>query len=328
MDGRGRLVQSLTPAGSTREPSGTTIDALPRRRVTRRAQPRAGRDSAFERWLERHAAFWTSLRFYRGSGLAASLLILAGSATYGVIKGGHTGEIVSALKDVRDMAGNAAGFRITGIAFSGNKHLNREEILARAGVTGTTSLLFFDVADARSRLMADPRIAEATILKLSPDRLQITVTERKPFALWQVNGRVSVIADDGSVLENYVSRPFVDLPLLVGKGAETRAKEFMQLLDAYPDVRTNLRASVLVAERRWNLRLKNGLEIKLPESEVAQALDRLVTLDREQHITNRDIVNIDLRMPDRVSVKLSEAAAQAREAAAKEKAKLKKGGSA
>ena len=128
--------------------------------------------------------------------------------------------------------------------------------------------------------------------------------------------------------ENYVSRPFVDLPLLVGKGAETRAKEFMQLLDAYPDVRTNLRASVLVAERRWNLRLKNGLEIKLPESEVAQALDRLVTLDREQHITNRDIVNIDLRMPDRVSVKLSEAAAQAREAAAKEKAKLKKGGSA
>jgi cell division protein FtsQ len=328
MDGRGRLAQSLTPAGSTREPSGNAIDALPRRRVTRRAQPRAGRDSVFERWLERHAAFWTSLRFYRGGGLAASMLILAGSATYGVIKGGHIGEIVSVFKDARDMAGNAAGFRIASIAFSGNKHLNREEILARAGVTGTSSLLFFDVSDARSRLLADPRIAEATILKLYPDRLQITITERKPFALWQVNGRVSVIADDGSVIENYVSRPFVDLPLVVGKGAEARAREFMQLLDQYPDVRANVRASVLVAERRWNLRLKNGLDVKLPETDVAQALERLVTLDREQRITNRDIVNIDLRMPDRVTVKLSEAAAQAREAAAKEKAKQKKGGNA
>ncbi len=329
MDGRGRLAQSLTPAGSSREPSGITIDALPRRRATRRAQPRAGRDSAFERWIERHAAFLTALRFYRGGGLAASLLIVAGSIGYGVVKGGHTGEIASVFKDVRDWAGNAAGFRIAGIAFTGQKHLNREEILARAGVTGTSSLLFLDVADARTRLMADPRIADATLLKLYPDRLQITITERKPYALWQVNGRVSVIAADGSVLENYVSRPFVDLPLLVGKGAEARAKEFLQLLDKYPDVRANVRASVLIAERRWNLRLKNGLDVKLPEADVAQALERLATLDREQRLTSRDITIVDLREPDRVTVRLSEAASQAREAAAKEKAKQqKKGGNA
>src|SRR6185295_12944909 len=134
-------------------------------------------------------------------------LIIFASIGYGVVKGGHTAEITKTFNNVRDMAGNTAGFRIASIAFTGNKHLNRDEILARAGVTGTSSLLFFDVADARTKLMVDPRIADATLLKLYPDRLQITITERKPYALWQMNGRVSVIADDGSVLEPYVSQP-------------------------------------------------------------------------------------------------------------------------
>jgi len=327
MDGRGRLAQSLNPAGPAREPIGVTIDAPPRRRVMRRALARAARDSRFERLIERYNAFFTSLKFHRGGGIAATLLIIAASIGYGAVKGGHTAEITQGFNNLRDMAGNAAGFRIASIAFSGNRHLNRDEILARAGVTGTSSLLFFDVADARAKLVADPRIADATLLKLYPDRLQITITERKPYALWQVNGRVNVIADDGSVLENYVSQPFVDLPLLVGKGAETRAREFLQLLSQYPDVRDNVRASVLIAERRWNLRLKNGLDVKLPEADLAEALEKLERLDRTYQLTSRDITTIDLRTQDRVTVRLSDGAAQAREAAAKEKAKPKKGGS-
>ena len=327
MDGRGRLAQSLNPAGPAREPTGVTVDALPRRRVVRRALARAARDSRFERLIERYDAFFTSLKFYRGGGVAVSLLIIAASIGYGVVKGGHTAEIAKTFNDMRDMAGNAAGFRIASIAFSGNKHLNRDEILARAGVTGTSSLLFFDVADARKKLVSDPRIADATLLKLYPDRLQITITERQPFALWQMNGRVSVIANDGMVLEPYVSQPFVDLPLLVGKGAATRAKEFLALLDRYPDVSANVRASILIAERRWNLRLKNGLDVKLPEVDVPQALERLAALDRNYRLTSRDITAIDLRIPDRVTVRLSDEAAQAREAAIKEKVRPKKGGS-
>jgi cell division protein FtsQ len=293
----------------------------------RRALARAARDSRFERLIERYDAFFTSLKFHRGAGIAASALIIAASVGYGIVKGGHSTELAKTFGNLRDMAGNAAGFRIASIAFSGNRHLNRDEILARAGVTGTSSLLFFDVADARARLMSDPRIADATLLKLYPDRLQITITERRPFALWQMNGRVSVIANDGMVLEPYVSQPFVELPLLVGKGAEARAKEFLALLERYPEVRAKVRASVLIAERRWNLRLKNGLDVKLPETEIPQALEKFAALDRNYRLTDRDITTIDLRSHDRVTVRLSDEAAQAREAAAKEKAKPKKGGS-
>jgi cell division protein FtsQ len=286
------------------------------------------RTARYERWIERQSVFLRKVWLTRGGGFVASLFIILASIGYGVVRGGHLDPVIATFNNVRDFAGNLVGFRITGIAFVGQKNINREEILALAGISGTSALLFLDVSDARQRLMKDPRIADATIQKLYPDRLQITITERSAFALWQKGGRVSVIADDGSVLEPYVSRPFVELPLLVGTGAEKRGKEFMQLLDRYPEVRANVRASILIAERRWNLRLKNGLDIKLPETDIEQALERLVALDHDLKLTSRDIAVLDLRLPERVSVRLSDAAAQARDAAAKEKAKPKKGGNA
>src|SRR5208282_4588528 len=101
----------------------------------------------------------------------------------------------------------------------------REEILTIAGVTGRASLLFLDADAARVRLLANPWIADASVLKLYPDRLQITVTERAAFALWQKDRQVSVISADGTVLEPFVANRYVSLPLVVGRGAQRRASE-------------------------------------------------------------------------------------------------------
>ena len=201
-------------------------------------------------------------------------------------------------------------------------------MLATAGVTGRTSLLFLDVDTARERLKANPWVADATVLKLYPGELQIGITERAPFALWQKAGRLAVIADDGTVLESYVAPRLTRLPLVVGRGSETKAKEFLALIDRYPAIGAQVRASILIGERRWNLRLKNGLDVRLPEDGIGPALERLVALDREAKLISRDIVAIDLRLPDRVTVRLSPAAAQARSDALKDKKPAKKGGSA
>jgi len=273
---------------------------------------------------------WSSLvnaRWPRGIGTAGTVAVILASLAYGSVKGDHIPTVVEAFKDVRDAAANAAGFRIVSVALAGQHHISREDVLAAAGVTDTTSLLFLDVEQTRERLKSNPWIADATVLKLYPGELQIGIREREAFALWQKNGQVSVIADDGTVLEPYVAPRLIELPLVVGRGAETRAKEFLALLDRYPDLRASVRATVLVGERRWNLRLKNGIDVRLPETDIAPALERLVALDKEKNLTTRDIVAIDLRLPDRVTVRLSEAAAQARIEAAKDKAK-KKGGSA
>src|SRR6476661_3310196 len=272
---------------------------------------------------------WSSLvaHWPRGVGTAGTVAVILASLAYGAVKGDHVPTVIAALKDARDAGANAAGFRIVSVALAGQHHISREAVLAAAGVTDTTSLLFLDVEQTRERLKTNPWIADATVLKLYPGELQIGIREREAFALWQKDGRVSVIADDGTVLEPYVAPRLIELPLVVGRGAETRAKEFLALLDRYPDLRASVRATVLVGERRWNLRLKNGIDVRLPETDIAPALERLVALDKEKNLTTRDIVAIDLRLPDRVTVRLSEAAAQARIEAAKEKAK-KKGGSA
>jgi len=232
------------------------------------------------------------------------------------------------LRGARDNAANALGFGIAAVSVSGGSQVGREQALTLAGVTGRSSLLFFDAEAARARLLADPWIADAAILKLYPDRLLITITERRAFALWQRNGQVNVIADDGTVLQPFVEDRYRGLPLVVGSGAERRAKDFIGLLDRYPEIRSALRASVLVAERRWNLRLVNGMDVRLPDSDLQAALDRLVKLDHDKKVLSRDITSIDLRLPDRVTVRLSDAATQARDDAIKANAKKKKGGDA
>lgn len=266
-------------------------------------------------------------RVPHGVGVAAAAVLVAGATSYGVMVGGHGPAAIEVLKDLRDGAANAVGFRIESVALSGQRQVTREEILATAGVTGRTSLLFLDALDARERLKSNPWISDATVLKLYPGRLQIQITERHPHALWQKDGRVSVIAEDGTVLEPYVARRFVRLPLVVGAGAEKNAKDFLKLLEKHPEIMSQVRASVLVAERRWNLKLKNGLDVRLPEIGVDEALARLAKLDREKKVFAKDITAIDLRLADRVTFRLSEGAAEAREALFNKDKKPKKKGS-
>jgi cell division protein FtsQ len=259
----------------------------------------------------------------RGAGAVATLLILGGSAMFGAIKGGHVAEMTTALRDARDALANSAGFRITSISINGRKQLSQDEVLAIGGITGKRSLLFLDAEDVRDRLKANPWIADATVLKLYPDKLAIDITERSAFALWQDEQHVSVIAEDGAVLEPFVARRFTSLPLVVGKGAETHAKDFLKVVGAYPRIRDEVKAIVFIGERRWNLRLASGLDVRLPELGVTAALDRLSKLDENEHLLSRDIVAIDLRLPDRITVRLSDEAAQARSDVLKARTKKK-----
>jgi cell division protein FtsQ len=315
MDDRGRLAEPVTETASGQPTPGTAPLRVGRRLV--RAEPRE--PSLLWRVLRRLARPVLALHVPRGIGITATVLVILGSAGYGAVKGDHVSALVDWYKDARDSAANAAGFQIVALALSGNRHVSREEVLATAGVTAHSSLLFLDVEDVREKLKTNPWIADATVLKLYPGELQIGIKERDAFALWQKDGHISVIAEDGTIVEPFVAPALLRLPLVVGRGAEKRAKDFLDLLERYPDIREQVRASVLVGERRWNLRLTNGLDVRLPELDAANAFERLIALDRQTKLISRDIVSIDLRLADRVTVKLSPAAAKARADAIKEK---------
>jgi cell division protein FtsQ len=326
MDGAGRLARSLRSLRPQTDLKAAAIGAvvLLRERLGLARKP-------VKRRLDRerqHRLFVLFERYLPSRGGAvATVMILLASAGFGIVKGGHVDELTAALSDTRNALANSAGFRITAVAINGRKQLTQDEVLAIGGVNGRSSLLFLDAASVRDKLMANPWIADATVLKLYPGQLQIDLTERSAFALWQQDGKLSVIADDGAVLEPYVTHRFTSLPLVVGKGAETRAKDFLTLLGRYPQVRSQTKAVILVGERRWNLRLKDGLDIRLPENDVGNALASLSKLDKDDRLFSRDIVAIDMRLPDRLTVQLSDDAAKAREDLFKDK-KPKKAGSA
>jgi cell division protein FtsQ len=288
-----------------------------------RSRPAAASRGWFSRTSRRLTLPLAHLHLPRFAGLWLFLSFVLAAGAYGALKGGHIAEITVAIKDAADSAANAAGMRIATVSLSGQRQVGREEIFAAAGVTDHSSLLFLDVGDARARLEAIPWVAEATVRKFYPDRLQITITEREPFALWQMNGKVQVIAADGTVLSSRIEPRLASLPFVVGPGAAVAARGFLAVLDAYPAIRDQVRASIFVAERRWNLRLKSGLDVRLPDANVEAALDTLARLDREKALLTRDITAVDLRLADRVTVRVSDAVAQAREEAIKKTTKKK-----
>jgi cell division protein FtsQ len=328
MDSAGRLARSLRSLRPQADLNAAAIGAVVLLRERLGLRARVPARSVIDREPPNRLILLLERYLPNRLGVALTVLMLLGSASLGIVKGGHMDELVAALSDTRNALANSAGFRITTVAINGRKQLSQDEVLAVGGVNGRSSLLFLDAATVRDKLKTNPWIADATILKLYPGRLQIDIVERSPFALWQQDGRLSVIADDGAVLEPYMSRRFISLPLVVGKGAAERAKDFLALLDRYPQVRRATKAAVFVGERRWNLRLKDGLDIRLPENDVGNALALLSKLDKDDRLFSRDIVAVDMRLPDRLTVQLSEEAAKAREELFKDKKTKKKAGDA
>jgi cell division protein FtsQ len=320
MDDRGRLAQSLNRV-ARRQASLAANPGLPA--PAEDAGTSFGPSTSAN--IPRDRLSLLDRRLPRGIGWSGTALLLLATLLYALVRGDHVAAVAELVQKARDSVLHMAGLRIASIELSGNQHVSREEVLATAGITGATSLIFLNVEEVRERLKRSPWISDATVLKLYPRELKISIKERAAFALWQKEHVVSVIADDGTVLEPYVAPRLLRLPLVVGSGAQAKAKEVIALINGHPSIRSLVRACVFVGERRWNLRLRNGLEVRLPETGVAEALELLARLQREKHLISRDIVIVDLRLPDRVTVRLSDAAAQARGDAMREKLKKKAG---
>lgn len=253
----------------------------------------------------------------RGAELLLLALFFAAIGVYGATRGGELQRFNVALRDLGDIAANAAGFDLETVEVSGARQITRDEVLAAAGITPSTSLLLLDAEATRAQLKQNPWIAEATVRKLYPGRLEISIEERVAFAIWQHGDKLAVIARDGTVIGADARALLRDYPLVVGMGASTHAADFLALVSRFPEIQSEFAAAVLVAERRWNIRLKNGVDLRLPEENAEAALAKLVAFDRETKILSRDVAAIDLRLSDRITVRASDEAAQARAATLK-----------
>jgi cell division protein FtsQ len=262
------------------------------------------------------ASRWSSVRFRaerfvrrRPIGLALTFGLYAATGLVGMIDGGHWPTVRHELETLHVTTANAIGFRVVAIQTDGQSALTDDEVLLALGVNEDTALPFLDIQAARERLMQNPLVEDATVRKLYPDRVTVHLVERKPFALWQHDGKVQILAADGTAIDEFRDSRFAHLPLVVGPSANLKAQSLLGALAAAPTIKDQTYAAVLVAERRWNLRLRSGIEVKLPEADYGAALARLEALQAKQNLFAKWITTVDLRSPLRTVVKLTPEAA-------------------
>lgn len=249
-----------------------------------------------------------------GVGFLAALVFFSIVGMAGFVQNRGYADLVARQGSFYDMVARAAGFSVRTVTITGQSELREAEILAAAGVGPASSLPFLDVGAIRERLLALPMVKSARVLKLYPDRLVIAIEERRPYALWQRDGQIAVVAADGAVVDELLNGRFLALPFVVGEGAEKRLTEFARLVAAAGDLGPRIKAGILVAGRRWTLDMTNGVAVKLPEQDPEGALATLTRLQREARILDKDVLSVDLRTPDRVAVRLTEEGAATRAA--------------
>jgi cell division protein FtsQ len=318
MDGRRRFLRSVTRLETRFAPAPAFAPAprLSRRWETPRGSGRK-RQSFLRRFLDRLAG--------PGYGAALAFAVIGSAGLYGVVRGGQFDTFVAAEGAPIDVLAKAAGFAIETITITGLSELDESRILAAAQITPRNSLPFLDVAKVRERLTAIPLVKEAAVAKLYPNRLLINIEERQPFALWQKDGDVKVVAAEGIPLDEMRGPRFADLPHVVGAGANEKAAEYVALLDAAGDLKSKIRAGIFVSHRRWILKTTNGLDIHLPEKDPTAAVATLMDLQRSSGILDKDVLSLDMRQPGRVVVRLGDEASAARADKSTTKGKAKGG---
>jgi cell division protein FtsQ len=247
----------------------------------------------------------------RGKWLLFSVLFLVSAVAYGAILGGQTGRLLDAFKTGVQHLAVATGFGVKRITVEGQRHATDAEITAALAAGPDTVMLGFDTDAAKERLEAVPWIRHAQVMRLLPSTLQVVIEERDPYAVWQNKGQTYVVDDQGVVLAPALPQAYPDLPLVVGEGAAKNAAALFETLAPYGALKQKLLAALRVGDRRWTLKLRSGLEIMLPDDNIAVALDSLIKLDHDRGIFERDLAAVDLRLLDRITVRLREASASA-----------------
>jgi len=218
----------------------------------------------------------------------------------------------------------ALGMKLNALTVEGRTMTSREDLLAAMDIERGAPILSIDVANARTAIEALPWVKTAKVERRLPDAVHILLEERTPYALWQQGKRYTLVDQTGKAI---VDVPDADqsLPLIVGPDAPVHAAALFEALKADPELASRVRAAVRVGARRWNVYLdsfEGGITIRLPEDNIGGAWTRLAQLERDHKILQRDLDFIDMRLEDRLVVKIhKDPAAEAAAATAATKKK-------
>ena len=246
--------------------------------------------------------------FLRRSGLWVGVPVLLAGGLYAAVQPSRSPLGQSALQYAADrmLDGTARlGLVVTDIKVEGRETTDRETILAALGAGPGTPILAMSPRRAKEQLETLPWVRSAVVERRLPDTLYVRLVERKPLALWQHGGKLELIDREGGVIPVTRLDRFAKLPLVVGEGAARHAAELLDMLATEPDLAARVSAAIRVGDRRWNLRIDNAIDVLLPADAPAGAWAQLARLERSSAILKRDVQTVDVRLPDRLVLRVT-----------------------
>jgi len=243
-----------------------------------------------------------------GRTVAGALAVVAIVGVAAVVRGGGVDALGAAVLRWT----GSAGIAVKEVLVVGRVETPADQILAALDVQKGSPLLAFSPAAARERLLALGWVKDARVQRRFPDVVYLKLEERRPVAIWQHDGRLALVDAAGAVIGEEAVPEFPSLKVIVGDDAPAEFAALSTVLETRPELFAHVVAAVRVGGRRWNLRLAKGMTVLLPERDIATAWRVLADAVRDDALLERDIVHIDLRLPDRLVLRLAPGAVRDR----------------
>ena len=239
---------------------------------------------------------------YLGAGIAAAVWLLA--TGWYAARSGMLATALAPLQARLTADSTALHLTVQSVEVIGRERADRNAILAALRVRRGTPILGVDLDAAKTRLEALPWVLSAAVERELPEGILVRLVERRPMAIWQHQRRFDVIDQSGAMIPDARAEDFPTLLQIVGDDAPASAGDLLALIAMEPDLARHVTAATRVSGRRWNIALDNGIEIELPEDNPGAAWQRLAALDRDDRLLERQVTVIDMRMADRLVLRL------------------------
>jgi cell division protein FtsQ len=238
---------------------------------------------------------------YRIAARSFAVLLLASTLVRGVVVGGHLDYPGSPWPKLPGEVAGLFGLAAMDIEIAGLAHHEPNEVLNYLGVKPGGPLIGFDAKKARATLQELDWVESATVTRQFPNKLQIAITEREPFVIWQYQGALQVVDQNGKPMTGLSPTSGNLLLQVVGLGANTAAADLVNQMSATPGLFQEVKAAVRVGERRWDLHMNNGLVIALPETDMAIAMKAAETTVLSPAMQGLNVARIDYRIPGQLA---------------------------
>ncbi len=196
-----------------------------------------------------------------------------------------------------------SGLRLEEIKVKGRANTDEAALTKAINTDWYSPILTLDIDRIHRDVNALGWVKNAVVRRQFPDTLEIKLEERHALALYQDDNGHLVIDEHGEVIIGTKPEAFTHLPVVKGPGAPVKAKAILAMLKTQDSLYADVWSLTYQSGRRWDVYLRNNIRIQLPEKGAEKAWSTLADMDRKHKLTQRDIVNIDLRVPDKLVIR-------------------------